>query len=258
MSGKSFKIFVYLFLAGFLIYKYGIKTYFHFQEHEQSVKLYQSISSDTIPWKNLGYTALGNTIYILEIGDSQEVTLIVGGIHGDEFGSLHLLYKLAYFLNESPNLITKKVVIIPMLNPDGLLADTRTNSNGVDIVENFPSRNWSPVYQDDDVYPGSEPASETETLLVMEVLNTYKPSKIIALTSSSGHISFSGPAQGLANNISQNNGYDIIYDQKDMGSLGEYLGRDLNISCVNINLSDYNPQENWLENKNALLNAINY
>lgn len=258
MTRKTFKIIIYTFIITALIYKYGFKTYLNYQAHNQAIVLYQSISEDGMPWINFGHSTLGNSIYLFDSGGSEEVTLIVGGIHGNEFGSIDLAYKLARFLNDDASDIKKRVIILPILNPDGLLADTRTNSTGVDIDKNFPSRNWSPVYQDDDAYPGNEPASEKETLIFMEVLNRYKFKKIISLHSSENNISYGGPAQGLANKISQSNGYEITFVEQNGGSIEDYMGRDINIPCVKINLPDYNPESHWLKNKVALINAINY
>ena len=33
-------------------------------------------------------------------------------------------------------------LFIPCLNPDGMSKNTRTNSNGVDLNRNFPTKNW--------------------------------------------------------------------------------------------------------------------
>ena len=79
MTLKTLKIFIYLFLLIFFTYKYGVKTYFHFQEHSEATSLYQSISGDNVPWTNLGYSTLGKTIYMIDSGESEDITLIIGG-----------------------------------------------------------------------------------------------------------------------------------------------------------------------------------
>ena len=53
-----------------------------------------------------------------------------------------------------------KVIIIPVVNPDGFIRNSRFNANGVDLNRNFPPT-------------GS--ASQPETQALMNLMENYKP-----------------------------------------------------------------------------------
>lgn len=78
-------------------------------------------------------TKLKNKIEL--IGDYGK-TLIVGVFHGDEPQGKFLIEE--YLKNNDTN----GLLFIPCLNPDGMQLKTRTNSNGVDLNRNFPTKNW--------------------------------------------------------------------------------------------------------------------
>ena len=56
----------------------------------------------------------------------------------------------------------KKIVIAPLVNPDGFFSKPpkRTNSRGVDINRNFPTRDWRQSKRDK-FYTGPSPNSES-------------------------------------------------------------------------------------------------
>ncbi len=69
-------------------------------------------------------------------------------MHGDEPPGMAMLINLAHFLAENYNqagydevtdlVNTTEITIMPLHNPDGYVADTRGNANGVDLNRNFP------------------------------------------------------------------------------------------------------------------------
>ena len=65
-------------------------------------------------------------------------------------------------------------IVIPMVNPYGNIQGTRKNSNGVDILRNFPV-DWY-AYQDPTAsnYGGPKPLSEPEAQYVYDVINENK------------------------------------------------------------------------------------
>ena len=66
--------------------------------------------------------------------------LLTAGQHGEEADTALLVRRL---LERIPGAETRWAVI-PVLNPDGLLAGTRQNAAGVDLNRNFPSATWEP------------------------------------------------------------------------------------------------------------------
>ncbi|MBP9044518.1 MAG: DUF2817 domain-containing protein, partial [Spirochaetes bacterium] len=138
---------------------------------DEVVLKYPNITSlDTV-----GYSQEGRAIRALIISDRDypSSTLpdpeprvrFVGAIHGNEKISAEILIRLIEYLTynygKDPNITDiidhRYIVIIPVLNPDGLASDRRYNSRGVDLNRNF-SIEWM-----SGTTSGSYPFSEIET-----------------------------------------------------------------------------------------------
>jgi hypothetical protein len=63
-------------------------------------------------------------------------------------------------------------------NPDGSKLATRKNANEVDINRNFPVR-WVASDPTARTYSGPSPASEPETLALMNAVDTIKPTRVV-------------------------------------------------------------------------------
>lgn len=65
--------------------------------------------------------------------------LLIGGIHGNEYASVSIIFKWITILNQSYT-GSYHWQIVPLLNPDGLLqkSSKRGNANGIDLDRNFP------------------------------------------------------------------------------------------------------------------------
>jgi hypothetical protein len=63
-------------------------------------------------------------------------------------------------------------------NPDGAELVTRRNANGVDLNRNFPVK-WVASDPMARTYSGPSPASEPETLALMNAVETIKPTRIV-------------------------------------------------------------------------------
>ncbi|MDG1851800.1 MAG: M14 family zinc carboxypeptidase [Gammaproteobacteria bacterium] len=117
--------------------------------------------------------------------------LIMGGIHGDEYSSISIMFKWMALLSES-DYKDFHWRFAPTVNPDGLLDGQaiRQNANGVDLNRNFPSDDWQDLAQDywknttsrnPRRFPGDFPASEPEVQWVVEQINTFKPDVIVSV-----------------------------------------------------------------------------
>jgi protein MpaA len=148
---------------------------------KKAISMYRGLSSSKIKWKTLGTSNRKNRIYYREFGSGGKLTMIVGGIHGDEPVSFISAVMLAGTLQKNPLLINNRVIIIPCLNPDGLLKGIRTNGRGVDINRNFPTATWSFSYAKAHNNPGKFPASEPETVLLANFIEDTRPELLIQM-----------------------------------------------------------------------------
>jgi protein MpaA len=92
----------------------------------------------------IGYSVLGRPILAYIFGNGSTAILFTGGIHGNEPSGSYIMYDFISYLESNVTKIpgNKKIVIVPEVNPDGIAAFSRYNSNNVNIDRNFPSANW--------------------------------------------------------------------------------------------------------------------
>jgi len=131
--------------------------------------------------QTIGYSVEGRPIELWSDPAGPNGTLIIGGVHGDEPGSIDLVREFA-----PPG--SHPVALLPLANPDGFLRASRYNARGVDINRNAEF-NW----RADSVEPaGDAPWSEPETLALREFILNWRPAKIIALHWALGEIDADG------------------------------------------------------------------
>lgn len=243
-----------------LIYYFVIPIIRHIILHQDTKKLYASLKESHIPWKIFAKSEQGRNIYLFEQGQGESTTLILAAMHGDEQNTFHLVVKLADTIYFKPELINSKVVIVPVVNPDGLLRNKRINANAVDINRNFPTENWRPIYEKYKYNPGYEAGSEKETQATMALINLYNPNKIIVIHSDLHVLNYDGPAKDLVLKMAEFNGYRIEANigYPTPGSLGTYAGIEGKIATVTLELPDISPEEAWEQNFETLIQAINF
>jgi len=87
---------------------------------------------------NIGKSVLSKNIQLLTLGDGPIKILMWSQMHGNESTTTKAVLDLINFLlegSEMSNSILERctIKIIPILNPDGALAYTRVNANGIDL-----------------------------------------------------------------------------------------------------------------------------
>jgi protein MpaA len=116
----------------------------------------------------LGHSWQGRPIKAVEVGNPQGTrVLVVGCIHGNEQGGIPIALALERLAPRDLDLW-----IVPVLNPDGVAADSRQNAHGVDLNRNFPWR-WRPmggVYES-----GPGPLSERESRIAHALILRLRP-----------------------------------------------------------------------------------
>jgi protein MpaA len=86
----------------------------------------------------IGHSIRGRPIRAVLVGDprARRAVLVVGCIHGNEQAGI----AIAKLLAAGSTVPAVALWIVPVLNPDGVAADTRQNADGVDLNRNFPYR----------------------------------------------------------------------------------------------------------------------
>jgi murein peptide amidase A len=100
--------------------------------------------------------------------DSHLEVLVFGDIHGDETAGMRIARRLI----AAPPPASAELMVVPTLNPDGVVAGTRGNAHGVDLNRNFPFR-WRPLSGGE--YSGTGPLSEPESQAAYRLIRRENP-----------------------------------------------------------------------------------
>jgi len=118
--------------------------------------------------------------------------VVWAAIHGEESSTLLLAQQLLRVVHAEDAC----AVVVPVLNPDGVLLGTRQNARGVDLNRNFPVATWSPApsptfwpsamtrrseFRNQLSSPGHAPGSEPETQAIMALVERVQPELVVDL-----------------------------------------------------------------------------
>ncbi len=221
----------------------------------------EEIQGAMVLWQTVGQSVDRRAIQAAAIGAGEEVSLVLAGVHGNEPVGVHVVRALVELLSGEPHWCEcSKVILLPEINPDGVLRETRGNANGVDLNRNFPTLDWVSAAREGRYYSGPSAASEPETRAVLHVLEKFRPAKIITIHAPLHQINYDGPAQNLAREMAHFNGYPVRPDigYPTPGSLGTFAGRERRIATVTLELPPVSNEDAWLQNRDALLAAIRF
>lgn len=218
-----------------------------------------------------GTSLKGQTIMYQLLGQGEDTIFILSTIHGDEPAGTALIHRLAEHLQNQPNILQgRKVILLPVANPDGKVLHTRYNANGVDLNRNFPTQN-----RINNETSGRTALSEPETCAIEQIIQQYNPDRILSLHQvvgtgpeglanllPGGCFDYDEPGQELAEHIAKYCNLAIHKLGAKSGSLGSYAGLTLEIPIVTIELPYQADQleQNllWQRFSKALLAAITF
>lgn len=214
-------------------------------------------------------------------GAIENTTLVLCGVHGDEITPVKFCFDLLEELKKPEYKFNNKfIVVAPLVTPDSFLIKkpTRTNSAGVDVNRNFPTRDWRADAhklwhknhrKDKRKNPGPKAASEQETIFQMNLIRRYKPHKVITVHSPLTMIDYDGPtlvaeesetAKDVLLKMSEKaENYKVANYPVFPGSLGNWAGREHGIPTYTIELPNSNPADSakfWTLFKDALMYGI--
>ena len=211
-----------------------------------------------------GYSVDKKPIEGYIFGDGEDCLFMFGSIHGNEMGSGKLMNALVDEIKKDPNLVgdDMKVIILPISNPDGYYDRIdKANANNVNINLNFPTKGWS-KYSDSSVdnYAGEEPFSEPESRVIRDIVNKYKPRRMISFHAKGALVNpeYHTASYNLATWYSNKTGYQL-YNDPSWDFYGtatkwfvEEAGGD---AAITVELTNYSYAD-WNINKKALLELI--
>ncbi len=182
------------------------------------------------------YTNKGRELKLILPQNGKFDILVIGVVHGDEPQGEILINN---YLNSYPN---STLGFIPVLNPDGLIQNTRTNGRGIDLNRNFPTKNWIKS-EKNEYWGGEEPASEEETKFLLEVIKEFSPKLILTLHAPYKVVNYDGAGEEYAAVISELTGYPVSADigYPTPGSFGTYAGIENNIPTITLELDEECP-----------------
>ncbi|MCK5511707.1 MAG: succinylglutamate desuccinylase/aspartoacylase family protein [Thermodesulfovibrionia bacterium] len=243
-------------------------------------------------WEIFNYSSRGNPIVYQKFGFNNPsnrgpVNLIFCGVHGDEPPAVYICFHLVReILFDNPRALNgHRLVIAPIVNPDGFFANTRQNGNGVDPNRNLPTKNWDQSAhmvwiennKDPRKYPGAGSGSEAESMLQTYLISRYKPDKIISVHAPLGFLDFDGPGDQKYFNLNRTEqrakflGLNIEANTNKFlklidfcfypGSLGNYAGNEKKIPTYTMELPTTKPSkayDYWSALRFALMKALRF
>jgi protein MpaA len=242
-------------------------------------------------WETYDYSSKGNPLLYQEFGfedlDSNvPVNLVFCGVHGDEptaiYQCFHMVREILFDNKQSKDKF--KLVIAPIVNPDGFFMNTRVNANGIDVNRNLPTKDWKRYAhklwsrkKDPRRYPGKSAGSEVETRMQEFLINKYRPDKILSFHAPLGFLDFDGPGDRKNSNLlrverrAKRVGFRIEKNTNQFlkfidfrfypGSLGNYAGNDKKIPTYTAELPSVQTSkahDYWRIMRYALIKAMKY
>jgi protein MpaA len=205
----------------------------------------------------VGRSVEGRPILARVLGVGPDTFLFLASIHGNEPAGAPLLKWLGDHLVENPELLVgRRVVLVPVANPDGLAADTRYNARGVDLNRNFPAANRV------DSRRSGTALSEPESRCLARVIEHYRPNRAVSIHQPLSCVDYDGPALELARVMAESSRLPVKRLGSRPGSLGSFLGVDHGIPIITLELPRKAPAQTkavlWREYKEALVAAVTF
>ncbi|MDZ4676039.1 MAG: M14 family zinc carboxypeptidase [Oligoflexia bacterium] len=216
-------------------------------------------------WRIGGKSVQGRPLIYFICGENNKnTTLMLSSVHGDEITPIYYGFRLVSWIKGEPDLCRDhRVIIAPLVNPDGYISEKpkRTNANGIDLNRNFPTKDfdsqavklWKTEQKSEARRnPGTTGGSEPETKFQQWLIDEFKPSKILTVHSPLNFYDYDGPEhdgmkaftkeyikscdelRGVVKKESEN--YNFSRYGYYPGSLGNYAGKERGIPTLTLEL----------------------
>ena len=199
---------------------------------EEEPFVVDSTSSQFVRHLNIGTSREGQAIRAMTVGNGDDVTLVVAGIHGNEQAGIALAEQLVTDAAGGGWLGDTTLVVVPVLNPDGVANNRRYNARNVDLNRNWPSANRIESASNN----GRSPLSEPESAALAKIIDRIKPNRVLTLHQPLSCVDWDGPGESLARRMAEVCGLPAKQLGSRPGSMGSYLGVDLGIPTITLEL----------------------
>lgn len=206
----------------------------------------------------VGTSVEGQPIECFVLGQGWDVTFILAAIHGHEPAGMPLIRRLAKYLVRQQHLLEgRKVILVPVANPDGMAHNTRFNARGIDLNRNFATANRRNTARF-----GNRALSEPEARAINRLIQQYAPDRIVSIHQPLACIDYDGPAEALASRMAEYCDLPVRKLGARPGSLGSYAGLTLGIPIITLELPQYAERLDsellWEQYGSALIAAVVY
>ena len=209
----------------------------------------RSIAGESIENRPIAYTVLGQ---------GPDVIFIMAAIHGNENAGTPLVHRLESHLQQHPELLEeRRIVLLPIANPDGVARNSRYNARGIDLNRNFQASNRINSYRF-----GYRALSEPEARAIALLIRLYAPDRIVSIHQPLACIDYDGPSRELADRMAEYCKLPLKKIGAKPGSLGSYAGMTIGIPVITLELphaaDTFNQEQLWQQYGPALTAAIAY
>lgn len=182
----------------------------------------------------IGRSLKGRAIVMETFGTGPRRVLLLGGVHGNEYGA-PVAEAFARYVRAHPSVVPSgtEFDIVACANPDGRAKRRRTNAQNVDLNRNFPSRNWTRKRGTKGASPGARRGSEPETRVLVALLESQRYSRVVSLHSRGGLLDWDGPGGWtLAKRMSKASRVRMRRLPAYHGSMGSYVPERYHVGIV--------------------------
>ncbi|RYX78305.1 DUF2817 domain-containing protein [bacterium] len=202
----------------------------------------------------IGYSAKGRAINAYYFGSGGAAVVYTGAIHGNEVSTKSLMDKWIADLEVNARSIPADltVVVVPIINPDGYAAGTRTNGNNIDLNRNFGTNDWKKDITTVTNAPfpgggGDAPMSQPETKAIASLVSRVGARLVLSYHSIGGVLAANqaGNSPSYARTYSSLSGYSnktgsaTTFEYAVSGTADDYYGEKLGVPSVLIELGSH-------------------
>ena len=202
----------------------------------------------------IGYSAKGRAINAYYFGSGGSAVVYTGAIHGNETSTKSLMDKWIADLEANARALPAdiSIVVVPIINPDGYAAGTRTNGNNIDLNRNFGTNDWKKDITTVTNAPfpgggGDAPMSQPETKAIASlvsrvgarlVLSYHSIGGVLAANQAGNSSSYARTYSGLSG-YSNTTGSTTTFEYAVSGTADDYYGEKLGVPSILIELGSH-------------------